>query len=215
MLTSSAAPTAKGEHVDPAPVPYRNRLSVSPLGKAIPYAGTGEVRPDGGANHGFKDLKGRTEQVSDVPEAAEDPALADLMGAINAPDTGVFSIASMSDLEPCVGGVLYSGYLEIAFNSRHQVEDAANYFELFMRFDRLLAARAFPFAVEFDWELCPAHFSAADVGGYSVAVRVRTACAPDTERAYESWEAAMTVLTELFAAVPEERHDPLYGPRAS
>lgn len=201
--------------MDPAPIPWRNRLSVSPLGKAIPYAGTGEARPDGGANFGFKDLKGRPEAFDEVPEAADDPALAAVIRAINAPHTGVFSIASMSGLETCVGGALYSGYLEIAFNSRHQVEDAANYFGMFMRFDRLLAARAFPFAVEFEWELCPAHFSAGDVGGFSMAVRIRTACAPDAERAFESWEAAMALLTELFVAVPEERSDALYGPHAS
>jgi hypothetical protein len=201
--------------VDPAPVPYRNLLSVSPLGKAIPYAGTGEPRPDGGANFGFKDLKGKPERLGDVPETQEDRALADVMRAINAAHTGVFSIASMSELTTCTGGVQYSGYLEIAFNSRHQVEDPARYFDLYLRFDRLLAARAFPYAVDFEWELCPAHFSAGDVGGYSVAVRVRTACSPDSERAYESWEAAMSALAELFDQVPAERADPMYGPHAS
>lgn len=200
--------------MDPAPVPYRNLLSVSPLGKSIPYAGTGEPRPDGGANFGFKDLKGKPERLGDVPETQDDPALAGLVRVINAAHTGVFSIASMSGLQTCVGGVQYSGYLEIAFNSRHQVENPTNYFDLYLRFDRLLAARAFPYGVEFEWELCPAHFSAGDVGGYSVAVWVRTACGPDAERAYESWEAAMNVLAELFVQVPAERADAMYGPHA-
>jgi hypothetical protein len=207
------APTAKGERVDPAPAPYRNWLSVSPLGKAIPYAGTGERRPDGGANHGFKDLKGRPDRLDEVPEANEDCALADLMRTLNAPHTGVFSIASMSGSEGDERRVVRSGYVEIAFNSRHQVEDAANYFVLFLRFDRLLAARAFDQPVQFQWELCPAHFSAGDVAGWSVAIRVRTAPTSGVAEAARIWRAAMAVLGELFAAVPEERNDPLYGPQ--
>ena len=214
VLAFPAAPTAKGERVNPAPAPYRNWLSVSPLGKAIPYAGTGERRPDGGANHGFKDLKGRPERLDEVPEANEDCALAELMRTINAPHTGVFSIASMSGSEGDERRVVRSGYLEIAFNSRHQVEDAANYFALFLRFDRLLAARAFDARVEFHWELCPAHFSSGDVAGWSVTIRVRTAPMSDGAGATGVWWAAMEVLQELFAAVPEERSDPLYGPHA-
>ena len=200
--------------MNPAPTSYRNWLSVSPLGKAIPYAGTGEPRPDGGANFGFKDLKGRPERLDEVPEANEDHALAELMRTINAPDTGVFSIASMSACEGDERRVVRSGYLEIAFNSRRQVEDAANYFALFLRFDRLLAARAFDDRVEFHWELCPAHFSSGDVAGWSVAIRVRTAPMSDGAGAAEIWRAGMLVLQELFAAVPEERNDPLYGPHA-
>lgn len=201
--------------MDPAPTRYRNLLSVSPLGKAIPYAGSDEVRPDGGVNHGFTDIKGHPERLDEVPESRDDPSLAHLMRTISAPDTGVFSIASMSEVESCDRGVQRSGYLEIAFNSRQRVESAADYFDLFLRFERLLAARAFPHAVGFEWELCPAHFSAGDIGGYSVAIHIRTSCEPEASRVSESWEAALAVLGELFAAVPEERNEPLYGPRAS
>jgi hypothetical protein len=201
--------------VNPAPASYRNWLSISPLGKAIPYAGTGEPRPDGGANHGFKDLKGRPERLDEVPEAHEDRALAELMRTINARHTGVFSIASMSSPEGNGGGLRHSGYLEIAFNSRHQVEEPANYFALFLRFDRLLAARAFDHPVEFEWVLCPAHFSAGDVAGWSIAIHVRTAESAGSSDADSVWAAAMEVLRELFAAVPEERTDPMYGPRAA
>lgn len=214
MLAFPMTPTAKGEQMDSAPAPYRNWLSVSPLGKAIPYAGTGERRPDGGANFGFKDLKGRPDRLDQVPEANEDRALAELMRTINAPHTGVFSIASMSGLEVDRGSMVRSGYLEIAFNSRHQVEDAANYFALFLRFDRLLVARAFAAPVEFQWELYPAHFSSGDVAGWSVEIRVRTTPMSDATGATGIWQAAMEMLQELFAAVPEERSDPLYGPHA-
>jgi hypothetical protein len=187
-------------------------LSVSPLGKAIPYAGTDEARPDGGVNHGFMDLKGHPERLDLVPEAREDRAIAGLMRAINARDTGVFSIASMSSAEPGVHGAAYNGYLEIAFNSRHQVEDPANYFALFLQFDRLLAARVFHHAVEFEWELNPAYFSAGDIGGWSVAIHVRTAREASLAIARASWDAAMSILEELFAAVPEEIEDRIYGP---
>jgi hypothetical protein len=189
-------------------------LSVSPLGKAIPYAATDDARPDGGVNHGFKDLKGHPEQIDQVPESREDRAIAGLMRTISAPRTGVFSIASMSSAEPGVHGAAYSGYLEIAFNSRRQVEDPANYFALFLRFDRLLAARRFHHAVEFEWELSPAHFSVGDVGGWSVAIHVRTAREASLALARASWDAAMSILDELFAAVPEEIEDRLYGPGA-
>jgi len=213
--TVVAGPHSQGEHVDPAPTRYRNLLSVTPLGKAIPYAGSDEARPDGGVNHGFTDIKGHPERLDEVPESRDDPSLAHLMRTIGAPDTGVFSIASMSEVESSDRGVQRSGYLEVAFNSRQRVESAADYFDLFLRFERLLAARAFAHAVRFEWELCPAHFSAGDIGGYSVAIRIRTSCEADHCRASESWQAAMAVLAELFGAVPEERSDPMYGPRAS
>ena len=200
--------------MDSAPAPYRNWFSVSPLGKAIPYTGTGERRADGGANFGFKDLKGRPDRLDEVPEANEDRALAQVMRTINGPHTGVFSIASMSCLEGDRGHVVRSGYLEIAFNSRHQVEDAANYFALFLRLDRLLVARAFDAPAEFHWQLCPAHFSSGDVAGWSVEIRVRTAPTSDASGATGIWRAAMEMLQELFATVPAERKDPLYGPQA-
>ncbi len=73
--------------------PYTNALTLSHRGKGIPYGGTGEVREDGDANFGFRDLKGQPEMHEEIPELQRDPALARLVCSINASNTGLPSSA--------------------------------------------------------------------------------------------------------------------------
>lgn len=54
---------------------YTNQLSLDHKPKGIPYGGRGEIRDDGDANYGFKDLKGNRALLLDVPELKRDQAL--------------------------------------------------------------------------------------------------------------------------------------------
>lgn len=97
---------------------YRNFLSISYKGKGIPYGGLGEPRDDGGANFGFKDLKGNPALIASVPELQNDPDLKALVAAINRPDTGLFSVGCVSSVIAEQQGHRRSGYIEFAINSK-------------------------------------------------------------------------------------------------
>lgn len=73
-----------------------NVLQIEQSGKGIPYGGTGEIRPDGYANHGFKNLKGALQRLEDIPELQRDAELRHLVAAINGPETGLLSIGCLS-----------------------------------------------------------------------------------------------------------------------
>ena len=79
------------------PTGYRNYLSLKHEHKTIPYGGIGEIREDGDANYGFKNIKGNNRLLDTIPELKSDPALMALVRAINAPNTGIFSIGCVSD----------------------------------------------------------------------------------------------------------------------
>ena len=107
---------------------YLNHLTISHRGKGIPYGGLGEIREDGGANHGFRNLKGRPHLIDLVPELRSDPALRSLVLTVNAAHTALFTIGCVSGPVPDTDGHghRYSGYIEFALNSRSAVEDGSS-----------------------------------------------------------------------------------------
>ena len=118
------------------PTGDRNQLSLNHALKTIPYGGTGEIREDGDANYGFKDIKGDNTLLFDIPELKRDSALMTLVRAINAPQTGIFSIGCVSDSVEKNQSFRNSGYIEFSFNSASYIAEASNYLPLFFKVER-------------------------------------------------------------------------------
>lgn len=191
---------------------WQNTLAISRRSKGVPYGGYGEARPDGSANYGFRDLKGRPDLLDEVPELRDDAALRSVVAAINAPTAGLFSVGCLSADVADEHGHRVTGYVEFALNSATHAADAANYFPAFFPFDRLLDTRGFPHPVQFCWELMGAHFFASSTDGFTAAVYINTHYLPDRELARRAWTAACGALEELLSQIPPFPADPIYPP---
>jgi len=64
-------------------IKYSNVLQISQGGKGRPYGGTGDLRDDGDANYGFKNLKGALDRLAEIPALRHDEALRDLVALLN------------------------------------------------------------------------------------------------------------------------------------
>jgi hypothetical protein len=189
---------------------YRSTLEIAHGGKGIPYGGTGEVRPDGGANHGFKNLKSDIARLADVPEVADDAPLRDLIFAINQPMTGLFSVGCLSGDVSEPQGNRVTGYIEIAFNSKTMVADAGNYFPLFFHFARMLHDHQFNDQVGFAWVLEGAAFVEADANGFTMTIYVNTGFFGSKDEARSCWGRALEALTVYLGSIPVQVGEPIY-----
>ncbi|MBI3430656.1 MAG: hypothetical protein HY018_00385 [Hydrogenophilales bacterium] len=190
---------------------YRNLLSIKHGGKGIPYGGAGELRPDGDANYGFKNLKGRPELLDSVPELLSDPALSEAVKAINAAQTGLFSVGCTSGDIVDENGHRRTGYVEFAFNSASLVADASNYFPLYFHFDRYLSSSESTLQVAYEWELMQAHFLDTNVGGFTCSVFLNTFYVGSSGEAQKNWAEAIALLTHYLGGIPQRATDYLYA----
>jgi hypothetical protein len=189
---------------------YRNCLSIRHDGKGVPYGANGEIREDGEANYGFKNLKADPRLSATIPELARDAPLLELVSALNRPQSGIFTIGCTSGDVSDAQGHRRSGYFEFAINSCELVGDASNYFPVFFHFDRFLAQTAPSLQAAFDWELMGAHFFDAGMDGFTCAVFVNTYYVDSLERAHKDWTTALNLLqSHLMNYQDEERH-PIY-----
>jgi hypothetical protein len=189
--------------------PFLCFLSISARVKGIPYGGG--PRPDGSTNHGFRPLKGKSEDVASIPEAAADPALADLVRRINAPQTAFFSVGCVSgDVVDDPQGKRVTGYVEFGINDKKMVGDAANYFPIFFHFDQRLKSTLFPYQVKFDWELEGANFFEIGCHGFTCGVVINTGFYPTTAQAREAWMAALSILGDHLEAAVDPGFDPIF-----
>ena len=189
---------------------YGNSLSVRWRPKAVPYGGTGEARPDGTANYGFRNLKGNVAGIQEVPELAEDTALATLVAAMARRECGLFSIGCTSGDVADHDGFRVSGYVEFAINSRVKVQDAAAYWPIFYHFDEMLAQGPFPERVFLSWELEPAHFVEIGVSGFTCSVIINTDFHGSASEARECWKNTLGTLELYFGNCPAAGDDPIY-----
>lgn len=106
-------------------------MQIAQNGKGIPYGGTGEIRADGDANYGFKNLKGKPERLAEVPELAGDEPLANLVASLNEARSAFATVGCVSAPVDEEQGHRVSGYVEFAFDSAEKVADASSYFPVF------------------------------------------------------------------------------------
>jgi hypothetical protein len=195
------------------PAGYRNYLSLNHEHKTVPYGGRGELREDGDANYGFRDVKGDNSLLHEIPELKRDPALMALVRAINVPQTGIFSIGCVSDSVEDKGRFRHSGYIEFSFNSASAITGAANYFPLFFDFERLLNDQGFMVRVEFNWELQSSTFIEKGISGYTCRIIMNTYYSETKLEAQEAWEETLDVLSKYLGSIPDDSGgvDPIYS----
>ena len=193
------------------PTGYRNYLSIKHEHKTVPYGGTGEMRPDGDANYGFKNLKGNPQLMEAVPELIKDPALMALAQAINAPDTGLCSIGCVSDRYEEKGRFRHAGYMEIAFNSRSHITNPNHYFDLFYGFDQLIEKSGFDVSVEFNWSIQPATFIEEKATGHTCTIKLNTYFSESEQAATQAWQATLELLAQHLGNIPIKQTDYLFS----
>lgn len=189
-------------------------LTIGHSGKGIPYGGHGEAREDGSANYGFKNLKGNPHLLAQVPEIADDPALYDLIDAINQPETGLVTVGCAGWSFSEDSGHRWSGYVEFAINTAEAISDARNYFPLFFKFDKMLHEGGFAEVVNYKWELEGAHFSPANVDGFTCTVWIYTPYLPTLDEAKDAWQRALHPLIPFLGGYPMQEGRPLFVPDA-
>jgi hypothetical protein len=189
---------------------YHNALHIDQGGKGIPYGGAGEPRPDGGANYGFKNLKGDLSLVDDVPELKSDDPLRSLVLTINAPESGLFSVGCLGADCHEAEGYRRTGYIEFAYNSKTGVADAANYFPLFFHFDRHLLSSQFQAPVRFDWEFQGAQFIDAQIGGFTSTIYLNTEYCGSGQLAQEAWASGLAALEAFLSKILQQPGEPIY-----
>lgn len=190
---------------------YINQLSLNQKHKGVPYGGSSEIRNDGDANYGFKDVKGNCSLISEIPELKRDSALMSLIQAINAPTTGLFSIGCVSGSVEDESGFRNFGYVEFSINSISAIADAKNYFSLFFHFDSLLHANAVQLNVAYSWELQPVTFIEAEAAGFTCSVFINTNYSPIKTDVEDTWNEALDIFGAFLGSVPKEREDIIYG----
>ncbi len=184
------------------PIKYSNVLQINQGGKGIPYGGTGQIREDGDANYGFKNLKGSPERIPEIPELEDDEALRDLVVSLNLPESAFATVGCVSGRVKEQQGYRVSGYVEFAFDSVEAVADAASYFPVFFHFDRVLHSMTFDDEVHFHWELMGATFLLVRARGFTTTITVNTGWYANEAGATLAWKKGLNFLENYLSQVP-------------
>ncbi|MBX3738186.1 MAG: hypothetical protein KF715_15940 [Candidatus Didemnitutus sp.] len=191
------------------PKSYDCYLEFTPGGKGVPYNG-GDPRSDGETNHGFRSLKGRTDQVSQIPEVHDDPALARFLTLVNASETAFFTVGCVSGKVADEHGFRMSGYVEFCINDKVLAADAVNYFKLFWHFSQALSAARFAERVALHWQLLGALFLEARTDGMTCPVIINTHYHNSEESAYSCWANTLDFLATCLVEQSGSRLDRIY-----
>ncbi len=176
---------------------YGVMLQMGHGGKGIPYAGFGEARKDGYANHGFKNLKGSPCLLAEVPELQDDPMLHEVVARLNDEKCGLATVGCAGWTETNEHGHRWWGYVEFVINTVEATQDAASYFPLFFHFDRMLHDQKFNEPVNYRWEIEGAHFFPTNSDGFTCSLFVYTTFFPSAEAAREAWQVALEPLLAI------------------
>ncbi|HEY1804870.1 MAG TPA: hypothetical protein VGG45_10340 [Terracidiphilus sp.] len=178
-------------------------LSIKEGGKGIPYGGTGEDRPDGSRNHGFKPLKSNPEEIAAIPEAQGIAALTRALVVLNGADSPFLTVGCEKAVNKNDSGHWVSGYLEFAFNYGEMIADAAFYFKLFFLFNQWYAQQQKATGVQFHFELQGAIFLNANMSGYTVTTWILGGTCPSKKGAMAAWEGALDMLVTFLSQHPK------------
>jgi len=177
-------------------------LSIRNRGKAIPYFGS-DKRPDGNENHGFKALKGHTEDAGLVPEILDNTALRNAVITLNDPSTPFFTIGCAKSCNREDSGYWMKGYLEFSFNYIEFASDARYYFELFFHFNDWFRQQFQRAMVGYHFELEGAIFTdKSSAHGFTSTVWIRTLTLATEEETKGAWAWALNLLVEFLKTVP-------------
>ena len=189
---------------------YTNALQIAQRTKGIPYGGSGEIRDDGDANYGFKNLKAFPHLIKEIPELARDEALCEIVTSLNRRESAFATVGCVSGLVDDEQGHRVSGYVEFAFDSVERAADASNLFPPFFHFDRNLHQLKFDARVHFHWELMGAVFLESDSTGWTAIVTVNTDYHSTPENAEVAWSNGLAFLDMILSSVPKTDDAPLF-----
>ena len=189
---------------------YSNALQIAQDSKGIPYGGIGELRPDGDANYGFKNLKGHPERIAGIPELARDEALRDCVTSLNLARSAFGTVGCVSGSVDGKDGHRVTGYVEFAFDDADRIADAGNYFPLFFHFDHALHEVKFDDKVHYHWELMGGYFHQARVTGFTMTVTINTGWYETVEDAGIAWANGVDFLADYLQRWPPKGGTPIF-----
>lgn len=188
--------------------PYQNYLTVLKGGKSVPYCGV--TQDDGSINHGFRNLKGKIAEATDIPEVHNDPSLKLALDIINRSETDFFTVGCVSGEVDEEQGKRISGYVEFCINDQKNVKDANYYFYIFYHFIKCLEKNNFQQHVTYHWELLGAHFLDKKCDGYTCAITVNTHYHDTMEEAKQCWDYSLKILAEYLSEYKSNATLPIY-----
>jgi len=171
-------------------------LSIKKGGKVIPYPRS-ENRDDGSKNHGFKPLRENLNEIDNIPEAQDIPALKNALIGLNAEESLFFTVGCEKAFIKNGAGHALSGYLEFAFNYSELAKEPQSYFKLFYAFNLWYWKRKQE-AARYQFELESAHFLKAKTDGFTMSVWITIAASSTTESAQKTWESALNTLVKFL-----------------
>ena len=186
-------------------MPYRNTVRLEEDEEAqVPYGAA--LRSDGSGNFGFKNLKLNPALAAEVPELHADPDLRALVLAINAPETGLFSLGCASEDIEELSGHRVSGYVAFAWNEIYAASSWRWYGSMFHNLKKLLEKTGFDQPFEFDWIIGRTAFCNRGVAhGWAATVRLNTDICDSREKARMVWARSLSALSTVLGAVPSRR----------
>jgi hypothetical protein len=177
-------------------------LSIKKGGKAVPYGGSDVDRPDGARNYGFKNLKGKPEEVASIPEAQGNASLTNALLALAASDSPFFTVGCEKSCNQDSSGHWMKGFLEFSFNYRELVADAQFYFKLFYDFNSWYRQQKQEATIQYHFELEGAHFWEVSAEGFNVTVWITTTMLATEEEAQKVWAWGLDRLIEFLNQYP-------------
>lgn len=134
------------------------------------------IRSDGSINHGFVDLRDRPELVDKIPETSKSAGLAEILRAVNAKGSPLFSITCESHEfqldEPRYDGttVHVGGFVDISFRDQDKASDQSRFIDLADWILGGIPAPAEGIAIAFEFMVEPLknHFGRTDCYGLMV-----------------------------------------------
>ncbi len=187
-------------------------FSIRQRGKAVPYGGSDEDRPDGSPkNRGFKNLKLKPEELASIPEVQDNDSLRNALVVLNSPDSTFFTVGCEKACSKDATGNWMRGYLEFSFNYRELVADAQFYFKLFFDFNRWYRSQEQKNVILYEFELEGADFWEVSAEGFTVTVWITTTVLQTDEEAINAWKWGLDTLVDSLKQYPSDsRYARLY-----
>jgi len=188
------------------------RLSINFRGKAVPYAPQNHGIS---INQGFKCLKGKLELVDDIPEAQDNDNLRNALTLLNSQNTAFFTVGCEKSFnkekDQCLEKPYWAkGFLDVSFNAKKLVSDAANYFVLFFQFNEYVRKHSFKEHVLYEWELVGANFTDAACSGWTACIWVTTGYLVTEAESRKVWGKAIDFLVEFLKNIPVGPYEKIY-----
>lgn len=177
--------------------------------KPVPYPQ--DFREDS-IGYGFRNLKGRPELVSGVPEVKTMQGMQKALRALCKEASPFFSIGCEKAVRPFgANSYIASGYIEFAFNFR-QVAGYPNYENLHMAFENSAWFRKVPSSTKVEWAVAPVLLIDLHCRIHSCAVWISSSNCPTVGKSLKALDKSFAVLGDFLDEIAIDSRDfsPIY-----